>query len=76
MYLRTTGKVADEPVLKALRANLERHLTRYRGDNAAAQSMLQAGLSPRDEQLDAAELAAWTMVASALLSLDATLCRS
>ena len=76
MYLRTTGKVADEPVLEALRANLERHLTRYRGDTEAAQSMLQAGLSPRDERLDAAELAAWTMVASALLSLDATLCRS
>ncbi|MFM7280619.1 MAG: DUF1553 domain-containing protein, partial [Planctomycetia bacterium] len=76
MYLRTTGKEADGAVLEALRGNLERHRTRYRGDPAAAQSMLQVGLSPRDQQLDAAELAAWTMVASALLSLDATLCRS
>ena len=38
----------------------------------AALKLLSVGESPRDEKLDAAELAAWTMVASVILNLDET----
>jgi hypothetical protein len=34
---------------------------------------LKIGEFPYDEKLDAAELAAWTMTASAILNLDETL---
>ncbi len=39
----------------------------------AAEQLLQVGESPRDEQLPARELAAWTMVCNALLNLDETI---
>jgi hypothetical protein len=35
--------------------------------------LLGVGEASRDDQLDAAELAAWTMVASVILNLDETL---
>jgi hypothetical protein len=34
--------------------------------------LLAVGESPRDEKLDAPELAAWTMVATTVLNLDET----
>ena len=36
----------------------------------AAEKLLTVGESPRDEKLDPAELAAWAMVANAILNLD------
>jgi hypothetical protein len=39
---------------------------------AAAAKLLSVGESPRDEQLDAAELATWTTVTSVILNLDET----
>jgi hypothetical protein len=48
-------------------------LARYRADGAAALKLLAIGESKRDAALDPAELAAWTMVASAILNLDETL---
>ena len=47
-------------------------LERYRSDDAAALKLLAIGESKRNEKLDAAELAAWTMVASTILNLDET----
>ncbi len=47
-------------------------LARYRANNSAALKLLAIGESKRDAELDAAELAAWTMVASAILNLDET----
>jgi hypothetical protein len=45
----------------------------YRGNPGAAAKLLGVGESRCDETLDAAELAAWTVVASAILNLDETL---
>ena len=39
----------------------------------AAKKLLAVGEAPRDEALDPAELAAWTMVASVILNLDETM---
>ena len=45
----------------------------YHANREAALRLLGVGESRRDETLDAAELAAWTIVASAILNLDETL---
>ena len=42
------------------------------GTTRPLHSCLAVGESPRDEELDPAELAAWTMVASVILNLDET----
>jgi hypothetical protein len=55
-----------------LRELFEAQLATYRSDVEAARKLLGVGESPRDETLDPAELAAWSMVANAILSLDET----
>jgi len=50
----------------------EKQQTRYRADRAAAAKLLANGETKRNEKLDAAELAAWTNVASTILNLDET----
>jgi hypothetical protein len=59
--------------LQILRAGLERHLDHYRSDPQAAEQLLAVGESPRNEKLDAGELAAYTAVANLILNLDETL---
>ncbi|MEO8353768.1 MAG: DUF1553 domain-containing protein, partial [Chthoniobacteraceae bacterium] len=46
--------------------------TRYGQRPEAAVKLLGEGEAPRDERLDAPELAAWTIVASTILNLDET----
>jgi hypothetical protein len=58
---------------RVLRDLLQQQLATYRGDKKAAMALLKVGESPSDTRLDAAELAAWTMVASAVLNLDETI---
>lgn len=48
------------------------HLARYRAEPDAAAQLLSAGEAPRDERLDASELAAYAAVASVILNLDET----
>ncbi len=48
------------------------HLAEFKQHPDAATQLLAAGESPRDETLEAAELAAWTMVAHLLLNLSET----
>lgn len=55
---------------KVLRDLLSRQLVNYRKDRKAAGELLQVGESKVDDKLDQSELAAWTMVASAILNLD------
>jgi hypothetical protein len=59
--------------LQILCAGLDEHRKRYRGDRPAALALLQAGEAPRDESLDAGELAAYTAMASLILNLDETI---
>ncbi|MCY4077793.1 MAG: hypothetical protein OXH04_20430, partial [Acidobacteria bacterium] len=51
----------------------ERHLGRYQADRAAALELVSQGESARDETLDVAELAAYTMVANLILNFDGTI---
>jgi hypothetical protein len=48
----------------------------YQHDPDAADKLLKVGESPRNQKLDAPELAAWTTVASVILNLDETITRS
>ena len=56
-----------------LSASLDRLEREYSADAAAAQSLLSAGESPRNEQLDPARHAALTALCLALLNLDEAL---
>ncbi len=51
----------------------QRHMAHYQGDRAAALELISMGESPRDETLDVAELASYTMAASLILNLDGTI---
>jgi hypothetical protein len=67
------GPTAEEETLLA--ALVEKHLKAYRGDLPAAQALLRVGDAPPPEGADAAELAAWTSAARAVLNLHETLTR-
>ncbi len=58
-----------------LRELLRTSRASYRRDRQAAQALLTVGESPRRTKIDAAELAAWTTVASTILNLDETITR-
>jgi hypothetical protein len=66
-----SAKEAD--VLKRV---LDRQLQRYKQDEKAALKLLTVGESPRDERLNAAELAAYTIVGSVILNLDETVTKN
>ncbi len=58
--------------LAVLRRVFEQQLARFNADPAATTKLLTVGESPRNEQLPAAELAAWRAVANVILNLDET----
>ena len=61
---------------ETVRKLLDKHLTDYRANPAAARALISTGVAPPPEGLDAAELAAWTHVARVLLNLHETITRS
>jgi hypothetical protein len=63
----------QEEQVAALVALYERELTRYRGDPAAAMKLATEPVGPLPSGMDAAEQAAWTVVANVLLNLDGVL---
>ena len=50
-----------------------RHLDHYQADRTAALQLVSVGEHARDETLDIAELASYTMVANLILNLDRTI---
>ena len=52
---------------------LSQQVERYRDDSKAARDLIRVGESRSDTRLDPRELAAWTIVASAILNLDETI---
>jgi len=76
LFQRCTARTPGGQELERLRATLERFRARYQAEPAAAERLLAVGRAPRAPELDAPELAAWTMVANAVLSLDATITRN
>jgi hypothetical protein len=55
---------------------LAKHRAHFRADRSAAGALVHSGESPTPNDLDAAELAAWTSVARVLLNLHETITRN
>ncbi len=73
IFRRCTGHVPDERTLGKLSATLEAYRSRYRAAPEDAAKLLTIGDAPVPQEIDRAELAAWTLMASAALNLDVTI---
>ena len=58
--------------LNSLRRLFQQSLTQFRNGTESAENLLSAGESPRNNQLDTDQLAAWSMVTHLLLNLSET----
>ncbi|MCE9527878.1 MAG: PSD1 and planctomycete cytochrome C domain-containing protein, partial [Planctomycetales bacterium] len=72
-FRSTLSRAPSAAELVVLRNIYDKQLTRFKASPDAAHKLLAVGELARDESLDAAELAAWSIVASALMNLDETL---
>jgi hypothetical protein len=72
-FRRATARLPSADELRVLAVGLSQRLTRYRNNTAAAKKLLRIGDSPHGPQIDAAELAAYTLTASVILNLDETI---
>jgi hypothetical protein len=72
-FRSVTTRPPSDAELVVLRRVLERQLAAFRGNAEAARKLLAIGESPADATLDPAELAAWAMLASAILNTDEAL---
>jgi hypothetical protein len=70
MFKRATARNPDGKETDELIAAYNDFLKKYQGDAKAAKQLIMIGDSKPDPKLDAAELAAWTMVANLILNLD------
>jgi hypothetical protein len=69
-FQTVTAREPNSAEMAVLRTVYEKQLTRFRALPGAATSLLKIGESAADPQFDAAELAAWAMVASVILNID------
>jgi hypothetical protein len=72
LHRRCTGRRPEPGELEALIAALARFRARYAAAPEDARALLEVGEAPLPIGIEPAELAAWTLVASAVLALDAT----
>ena len=75
-WRQTLARTPVPKEIATLRELLEKHRRQYQQDRAAAESFLKVGQTVPPADLDAAELAAWTNVARALLNLHETITRA
>jgi hypothetical protein len=68
-----TARLPSAAELEVLRTVLDQQRLLYRDDPDAARALMEIGEADVADDLDVQELAAWTMVASAILNLDETL---
>ncbi|HRF00769.1 MAG TPA: PSD1 and planctomycete cytochrome C domain-containing protein [Pirellulaceae bacterium] len=76
LFLTVLAREAEADELAIVRQQFDGHLERYRSDLDAAKRLMTQGEMPADAELDAAESAAWTLVANLMLNLDETLTRN
>jgi hypothetical protein len=68
-----TARLPNAREASVLKEIYQRQLAAYRQNPAGAEKLLKVGESPVNQKLDPQELAAWTIVASAILNLDETI---
>ena len=71
-----TARVPNSREASAILEVYRDSLEKYRAEPELATELLSAGESPRNESLDPADHAAWTLVASLILNLDEVLTRN
>ena len=71
-----TGRPIQDREAAVLAKALARQKQRFQNDEKAAVKLLSVGESPRTDKVPATELAAWAMLANALLNLDEVLTRN
>ena len=76
MFAAATCRQPSVDELHDLVAAYREELAHYRGDSAAAEQLVTGGTVPVAEQVDRAELAAWTMAANVALNLDEVVTRN
>ena len=69
-FLLATARPSDALRRQVLSGLYDRQHSIYKSDLERAKALLKVGDYPHDASLDLAELAAWTMTASAILNLD------
>jgi hypothetical protein len=72
-YRAATAHGPQPEAQAVLLDGFQQHLTHYQNNRQAALELVSMGESPRDETLDVAELASYTMAASLILNLDGTI---
>ena len=73
LFERCTGQIPSAAIFARLNSALQANRTRYENSKDDAAKFVSAGISPQPENIDSRELAAWTLLANAILSSDATL---
>jgi hypothetical protein len=74
-YRRAVARDASDEERAVLRDLFARHLAHYVGDPEAAAEVSDNGKTPKPDDIDAVELAAWTSVARTILNLHETITR-
>ena len=69
----TTARDPNEREQAVLTAQLAAHLEHFQADPESAKKLLAIGAVPRDESLDLAEHASYTLIGNLLLNLDETM---
>ncbi|HEU0123287.1 MAG TPA: DUF1553 domain-containing protein [Bryobacteraceae bacterium] len=69
-FRKVTGRQPDAKEAAILQTLVAKQMTRYTADTKAAAALLTVGEYPADKKIPAAELAAWTNVATVLLNMD------
>jgi hypothetical protein len=69
MFRRWTARMPSEREMAAIAAALADFRKRYADAPADAEALLKVGVAEKPKDLAAAELAAWTMVASSMMNL-------
>jgi hypothetical protein len=75
LFRRVTARRPSAADLRTLASGLDSLLARYKAAPADAAELLKEGATSAPANLDPTELAAWMLVASAVLNLDETLVR-
>ena len=68
-----TSRSPTESETRVLAATFDKVRAKYGADPSAGESLLKAGESPRDVQLDVVEHATYTAISMLILNLDETL---
>jgi len=75
-FQQAVSRAPDDAEQKVLEALLKQSQEQYAAEPADAEKLLAIGLTPAPADVDRGQLAAWTIVARAILNLSETLTRS